>query len=580
MTTELDRVIQQQEAIVNHNGSAFVEACPGAGKTRTIVERLNKSSSKMQPRKGICVLSFTNTAVEEFKERCSKQEIYAPLAFPSYIATFDRFIYHFLVQPYAPQKLRLLDSWAGYKVGPFIRSTGRPLPAINLDSFSHSPSKSTLNLGNIEYQNRNIASQNISTYEQAANVKWKSLLQQGLISTEECRTIALRNINTDAGEAISKALNERFFEIIVDEAQDCNDVDLQIIEWLNTSNIQVIVVADPAQAIYEFRGSVPQNLSKLANDLGKLRIAGNFRSSKNICKLSATLRENSTPDLAVGDSANIDYPIKIFTYKNRQESLIGEKFCALIDQCGISKSKSIVLAHKRALANKAAGNSSKAQVGSSKFAQFSYWYGELNSSSPESRTHIRALEQISLWILSIEGKINSDPEPLEQALERLGISNREMRRKAVNFLEGIPSAIDATFTAESLLNTLREKVIERLDIPSTTSINTQLKKHKIEEVTTPLKNRKNLGLISATIHEAKGREYDAVCLTIPEKTPANELVLDLWSSGNISETIRVLFVGITRAKKLACIAIHHSQKETIKNLLDAAEVAHEVIAVK
>jgi superfamily I DNA/RNA helicase len=51
-------------------GSRFVEACPGAGKTRAIVTRFQQRA-KAEPRKGIALLSFTNTAVDEVTDRCA-----------------------------------------------------------------------------------------------------------------------------------------------------------------------------------------------------------------------------------------------------------------------------------------------------------------------------------------------------------------------------------------------------------------------------------------------------------------------------------------------------------------------------
>ena len=37
----------EQEAFATHVGSAFVHACPGAGKTRTIIARLAKTAATM-----------------------------------------------------------------------------------------------------------------------------------------------------------------------------------------------------------------------------------------------------------------------------------------------------------------------------------------------------------------------------------------------------------------------------------------------------------------------------------------------------------------------------------------------------
>jgi len=58
-----------------------------------------------------------------------------------------------------------------------------------------------------------------------------------------------------------------FLEVIVDEAQDCNPLDLQILEWLRGHGLAVTVVADPDQAIYGFRHGDPTNLRQLASGI-------------------------------------------------------------------------------------------------------------------------------------------------------------------------------------------------------------------------------------------------------------------------------------------------------------------------
>ena len=60
----------EQRLVADHRAEAFVEACPGAGKTRTIVARLARLQAILPLRRGVAVLSFTNSAVEEFIERC------------------------------------------------------------------------------------------------------------------------------------------------------------------------------------------------------------------------------------------------------------------------------------------------------------------------------------------------------------------------------------------------------------------------------------------------------------------------------------------------------------------------------
>jgi DNA helicase-2/ATP-dependent DNA helicase PcrA len=82
----------EQERFANHDGEAFVQACPGAGKTRTILARLARIGPSLPPRRGVAVLSYTNSAVEEFAERISECGLSRFLRLPGFVGTFDAFV--------------------------------------------------------------------------------------------------------------------------------------------------------------------------------------------------------------------------------------------------------------------------------------------------------------------------------------------------------------------------------------------------------------------------------------------------------------------------------------------------------
>jgi DNA helicase-2/ATP-dependent DNA helicase PcrA len=81
---------QEQQAAIDHVGTAFVTACPGAGKTRTMVERARLLLNHPDDRRGIAFLSFTNAAVDELEARLRAFGVLPTPLFPSFIGTFDR----------------------------------------------------------------------------------------------------------------------------------------------------------------------------------------------------------------------------------------------------------------------------------------------------------------------------------------------------------------------------------------------------------------------------------------------------------------------------------------------------------
>lgn len=91
-----DSLSPEQQALVDAAGDTFVEACPGAGKTRAIVVRFIRRSLE-EPRKGIALLSFTNAAIDEARRRClGRPQL---LNVPHFVGTFDGFINRFITSP-------------------------------------------------------------------------------------------------------------------------------------------------------------------------------------------------------------------------------------------------------------------------------------------------------------------------------------------------------------------------------------------------------------------------------------------------------------------------------------------------
>lgn len=125
-----DQDIQAVEEILLPHGAQFPEdaknvircwhstdvaACPGSGKTTVLLAKLKLLADRMplENGAGICVLSHTNVAVNEIKNRLSD---YADrlLSYPNYIGTIQSFIDRFVTMPYlrniSGQNVQVVDS--------------------------------------------------------------------------------------------------------------------------------------------------------------------------------------------------------------------------------------------------------------------------------------------------------------------------------------------------------------------------------------------------------------------------------------------------------------------------------------
>ncbi len=145
MTAKLFRPTDEQTRIIRHDGSAFISACPGSGKTRVLVERARLLLADRLSGRGVAFLSFTIAAVSELEERLRREGLLETPAFPHFIGTFDAFLWQFLIAPFGvpgcvmrprliPDKdQRLIQPFAAAQALPlecFDRSTGEAISEL------------------------------------------------------------------------------------------------------------------------------------------------------------------------------------------------------------------------------------------------------------------------------------------------------------------------------------------------------------------------------------------------------------------------------------------------------------------
>ncbi|MFL0247814.1 ATP-dependent helicase [Candidatus Clostridium stratigraminis] len=86
-----------------------------------------------------------------------------------------------------------------------------------------------------------------------------------------------------------------FHHLLVDEFQDCDEMQMQILTMLNETN-SIFAVGDEDQCIYSFRGSRPEfmvNFNSLFEKGKSLFLSTNYRSTENIIDISNTLIKNN-----------------------------------------------------------------------------------------------------------------------------------------------------------------------------------------------------------------------------------------------------------------------------------------------
>ena len=105
---------QQKIDIIECNESKDIKACPGSGKTTTLLAKLAILANRMPlpNNQGICVLTHTNVAIEEIKSKLGNKASVL-FSYPNHFGTIqsfvDKFIANLAMQYYYDSSIRIVD---------------------------------------------------------------------------------------------------------------------------------------------------------------------------------------------------------------------------------------------------------------------------------------------------------------------------------------------------------------------------------------------------------------------------------------------------------------------------------------
>lgn len=582
------RLTPEQRNFVEWPRPAFVQACPGAGKTQAIAQRLLRLSAVMEPRQGLAVLSFSNSAVDEISSKCRELNAAAVLRHPSFIGTFDAFLRHFFIMPFGLSGVEVrpsvVDSWDAIPVE--IRLTGAQAfaDAVSLDSFD--PVTNNIDPASIGHSGlRNHVIANRDAYMLAATRRRRGLRNGGLISAADARAEAISRLRVRAwSDALARSIAARFAELIVDEAQDCNPMDLRLLQWLRDSGLPVSVVADPDQAIYGFRHGNPADLEAFGNRYppnDQLDLTGNFRSSPAICGLAATLRSRVEPDQPLGEFSQLVGGVHLLKYDGRRPPpSVHLYFNGLAEQAAIPAGDRIMLAHGRTTVRHACGLVAEDGAGDSRVSKVARAVGLFRSPASSGRVRESCLTMIEEDILRMMDKFPAN-STIARCVEREDIDRRWLRRVALQIINAVPQICEDTDAArEAWILALRE-AITAAQIPcvgtSPARFYRTLRKPQWAQCLQQPENIEHTHW--TTIHDAKGSQRDAVCVVIPPDRGANEYTTQLiesWENRAAFESKRVIYVGVTRARKLLALAVPRSVCDRIAAVLTQNNVPFDL----
>jgi hypothetical protein len=530
-----------------------------------MVERARQLLDCSDDRRGVAFLSFTNAAVDELEQRLRAFGVFPAPLFPSFIGTFDRFLWQFLIAPFGipdcDRLLKLVPDKSNWEVRPpydrahalrlrcFDRATGKVIPAL------------------AKQEGFDVEKRRIAAHETSALHMIKRARSRGQIDFEDVR-ICVRERLSDVAFAnrVGAALAARFREIIVDEAQDCNPTDLEIVDWLRVSGVRVKVICDPHQSIYKFRGGVTDELQRFAatfDALDRLQMSGNFRSSPAICAAIVMLRPPSSrfdPDKPLGPHREDTTPVHILSYAgNAVSPAIGSTFRGLVEALGIPLHLAPVLASTRASASKAVGQPTIAPTQHMTLllaeAAMDYHFAFAVGNRRE------ALVNLHRVVLLVQERIGALGDYHSYLLSE-GLEDGRWRPEIIAIANGL--RFDQAETPFQWLVRARSLLVAGLVGKS--SINQRLKGHT--DLVTALARAPTDSSPARTIHSVKGQEFPGACVVMTTKTAGAIIdLLEGQTSTGPDEEARKIYVGASRAERLLALAVPRSQAARFQTLL-------------
>lgn len=274
--------IYQNDAVKTSDKNALIVAAPGSGKTTVIINRVNYLVNELHvPDNNIIIITFTKAAAINMKKRY--ESTFNTERSP-FFGTFHGLFYKILLR--SGKEIDIIDNSIVHKIVSSILN--KYFDEVNEDKVKEIINNISLFKTSRQLLtdfkpsiSREIFEEAYSTYEhyKEENNKWD-------FDDLAIRTLEMLQNNPNILEGYKRL----FKYILVDEFQDCDEMQIEFLKMINTgSNNSLFAVGDEDQCIYSFRGSKPEymvSFDKIFENGKKHYLSINYRSRKNIVEKS------------------------------------------------------------------------------------------------------------------------------------------------------------------------------------------------------------------------------------------------------------------------------------------------------
>jgi len=296
----------QQQAIERTEGPLLIIAGPGAGKTRTLVERIvYLIIEKQVPAESIMVSTFTEKAAKELITRVSNRalELNVPINLSEmYIGTLHSIFLRILEEHREFTRLsrnyRMLDRFDQQY---FIFNSMKEFESVENASLimgDHQTSSwekaqnITQYISKISEESLDIDKLKTSTYPeikalgQLFEIYREKLREENALDFSEIQSEVHSLLNSFP--EVLQTIRDRIKYIMVDEYQDTNTIQEKIIlKLVDPEKKNICVVGDDDQGLYRFRGATIRNILEFQSNFrpgecGLIKLEVNYRSHPEI----------------------------------------------------------------------------------------------------------------------------------------------------------------------------------------------------------------------------------------------------------------------------------------------------------
>ena len=273
----------QEEAVRASDRAVAVIAGPGAGKTKTLIARLQYLVEVRGVAPGqITAVTFTNRAAQEMRDRLKQASDAKQCGYEDIqIGTFHAVSSRFLKKKGIPVLLAdegLKEELAGeaMKQAGLKGSPGRFLRDL-----------SRVKNGMTEPESEEGKETEEDKRMEARRLYQEAMKEQGVMDYDDLLLETLRLLEEE--ETVAEEDRACFSCLLIDEFQDINPLQYRLMQAWNRNGTELFVIGDPDQSIYGFRGSDAACFDKLQEDFPELhtiRLEDNYRSTRQILAAS------------------------------------------------------------------------------------------------------------------------------------------------------------------------------------------------------------------------------------------------------------------------------------------------------